>query len=164
MASERDHHIYIHYKGDGGGSKKTSPKKNKANKNKIGEDNEFKKFNNKLRNVMSTVKNPTGKALDKLTSSVPVVATIFAVAQILESLVQTGVDVYGAYTGDYNVSYEYSNFKKGMSWVLDPVSNGFSAYRQLLDYRGSGLGATQQTLLSANTINNITLYKDGRKV
>lgn len=164
MASDRDHHIYIHYKGGSGGNKKTNPKLKKSKKTKVDFDSDLKQFGSKIKNVMSTIKNPTGKAIDKLVESVPIVATIFAVAQILDSLVQSGVDYYGAFTGDNNANYTYNNFKKGLNWVLDPVSSGMSAFKQYLNYSGSSIGATQQTLLSANTINNVSLYKDGRKV
>lgn len=161
----RNHHIYIHYKGDGANPpKRTTPNIGKNSKTSVDSLSDLKGVKTKIERVVSTIKNPTSAAVGQLSKAIPIVGAIVAAIGVVDSLVETGVDIYGSYTGDTNSSYPFKNFKNAFSKVLDPLSAGLGYWKTELNYRASYLQASQSKFLTANSINNIKTNIGGRKV
>ena len=73
-------------------------------------------------------------------ASAVAVVSVIAIQKVASS-VQTYVDIYADYTGDYVASNNLRNLNSALSVITNPIGSSLNAVRHLIDVRKSNLNA-----------------------
>ena len=114
----QDYHIYLHSNEGSSLASNTQPKEESMGgvfsaKNTI---NDVQKFAN---SGFSSMINTGTAALSK---AIPFVAVAVVGAKVADKVLSVGFHHLESYTGNYQFSMEYNNFKTIMGYVVNPVS------------------------------------------
>jgi hypothetical protein len=147
-----DHEIVVHVDSANGGfstpSNPTAP--TPSVETSVAPDKETKTSTISAQSVISAVKNPIGTAFGKLTSAVPWVVAVVAVANVANNIATTSLNMISTATGDSSGEMAYSNFKIGFGHVMNPVSYGMALWKQQLEVDRQNKSMAQQRILLGN--------------
>ena len=155
-----DYNIYIHSYSENTGGSGSEPGfslvKPWSNQPATGGVASFQTFQNVAHNAeqIATVGfapyiNTGVAALGKV---VPAIAIIYAVAKIADKIVTTGLEHVETYTGHYEYSMGWNNFKTDIANTVNPIGVAIKNYKRQKEYDLKNLQIEQERKLVGNSI------------
>lgn len=151
----QDYNIYIHG-GDGGGdsiASKFIPMEAQDKGSSISD--KFMSGFQKAQKTLQMISNAGQTALNAASKAIPWVAVAVAIAKTLDKIATFEFDAIENYGGNYTYSVNYNNFKKGLSYVFNPVNIGTTWFKTMLENQKKNVEIEQQrTLIGSSTLKN----------
>lgn len=148
-----DYHIYLHSNESENGSK-TTPFSARSSSESNGNFAPSKVASgiSSAKAYASGSQGAGSTGVAALAKAVPWLAVIYAVAKVIDYVVDTGFTHAEDYTGMYKYSVGYNNFKTHLSHVLNPIGFGFSVIHKNKQIEKQNKEITQQNKLIGNSI------------
>lgn len=154
-----DYKIYIHSYAEGGGT--TAPTKPWDNQPSNGETSPFEVAENAIQKTQqfatSGFSSAANTGVATLSRAFPAVALAVVAAKVAESILTTGFQHVETYTGHYEYSMGFNNFKTAVSNAFNPMGVWFKNMHREYQFNLQNKRIEQERTLVGNSILSISV-------